>query len=115
MYRMRTLAARSVKDHEAKAYLCSVLCEVQTVKPEHAGLSNERALNKVLSMYEGHGRGAELESAKGTAWGLLNSVTEYVDHERRARSNEYRMDAAWFGQDAVIKQRALDTALRLVA
>ena len=115
MYRMRTLAARPVKDHEVKAYLRSVLCEVQNDKPEHTGLSNERALNKVLSMYEGHGRGAELESTKGTAWGLLNSVTEYVDHERRARSNEYRMDAAWFGQGAVIKQRALDTALRLVA
>ncbi len=115
MYRMRTLAARPVKDHETKAYLRSVLCEVQNDKPEPTGLSNERALNKVMSMYEGHGRGAELESAKGTAWGLLNSVTEYVDHERRARSNEYRMDAAWFGQGAVIKQRALDTALRLVA
>jgi phage/plasmid-like protein (TIGR03299 family) len=115
MYRMRTLAARPVKDHEAKAYLRSVLCEVQTVKPENTGLSNERALNKVLSLYEGHGRGAELEAAKGTAWGLLNSVTEYVDHERRARSNEYRMDTAWFGQGAVIKQRALDSALRLVA
>lgn len=115
MYRMRTLAARPVKDHETNAYLRSVLCEVQNDKPEYTGLSNERALNKVLSMYEGHGRGAELESAKGTVWGLLNSVTEYVDHERRARSNEYRMDAAWFGQGAVIKQRALDTALRLVA
>ena len=112
LYRMRTLAARPVKDHEAKVYLRRVLCEVQTDKPEHTAVSNERALNKVLSMYEGHGRGAELESAKGTAWGLLNSVTEYVDHERRARSNEYRMDAAWFGQGAVIKQRALDTALR---
>jgi hypothetical protein len=66
-------------------------------------------------MYDGHGRGAELEAAKGTAWGLLNAVTEYVDHERRARSNEYRMDTAWFGQGAAIKQRALNTALQLVA
>lgn len=35
--------------------------------------------------------------------------------ERRARSTEYRMDSAWFGQGAQIKQRALDTALRMVA
>lgn len=115
MYRMRMLAARPVKSHEAKDYLRSVLCEVQTGNPERVGLSNERALTKVLSMYDGHGRGAELEAAKGTAWGLLNAVTEYVDHERRARSNEYRMDTAWFGQGAVIKQRALNTALQLVA
>lgn len=49
-------------------------------------------------MYEGHGRGAELAAAKGTAWGLLSAVTEFVDHERRARSQEYRLDSAWFGQ-----------------
>lgn len=115
MYRMRTLAERKVKDHEAKDFLRCVLCEVQTGNPERTRLSNERALTKVLSLYDGHGRGAELEAAKGTAWGLLNSVTEYIDHERRARSHEYRMDAAWFGQGAVIKQRALNAALRLVA
>ncbi len=115
MYRMRTLAARPVKTHEAKDYLRSVLCEALAANPERSGISNERALTKVLSMYEGQGRGAELEAAKGTAWGLLNAVTEYVDHERRARNSEYRMDTAWFGQGAVIKQRALNTALQLVA
>lgn len=115
MYRMRTLAGRPVKTHEAKDYLRSVLYEALAANPERPGISNERALTKVLSMYEGHGRGAELEAAKGTAWGLLNAVTEYVDHERRARSNEYRMDTAWFGQGAAIKQRALNTALQLVA
>lgn len=115
MYRMKTLAERKVKDHEAKDFLRCVLCEEQTGNPERTRLSNERALNKVLSLYDGHGRGAELEAAKGTAWGLLNSVTEYIDHERRARSHEYRMDAAWFGLGAVIKQQALNAALRLVA
>ncbi|MGC9745609.1 hypothetical protein OGV25_21115 [Pseudomonas sp. P1B16] len=43
------------------------------------------------------------------------AVTEYVDHERRARSTEYRMDSAWFGQGAQTKQRALDAALQMVA
>lgn len=56
-----------------------------------------------------------MPSASGTAWGLLNAVTEYVDRERRARSIEYRMDSAWFGQGAIIKQRALSAALQLVA
>ena len=78
-------------------------------------LPNERALRKVQELYEGRGRGSQLDSARGTAWGLLNAVTEYVDHERRARSNEYRMDSAWFGQGAQIKQRALDAAAQLAA
>lgn len=37
-----------------------------------------------------------MDSARSTAWRLLNTVTKYVDHERRARSNEYRMDSSWF-------------------
>ena len=32
-----------------------------------------------------------------------------------SRSEDHRKDAAWFGQGAQIKQRALDTALKLVA
>lgn len=115
MYRMRTLAERKVKSHEAMNYFLRVLCDVQPGSLDLSGLANERALKKVQSLYDGQGRGAELEAAKGTAWGLLNAVTEYVDHERRARSTEYRMDSAWFGQGAVIKQRALDTALQLAA
>lgn len=115
MYRMRTLAERKVKSHEAMNYFLRVLCDAQPASGEVAVLSNERALKKVQQLYDGQGRGSELEAAKGTAWGLLNAVTEYVDHERRARSTEYRMDSAWFGQGAVIKRRALDTALQLVA
>lgn len=115
MYRMRTLAERKVKTHEAMNYFLRVMCDAQPGNVEVAGLANERALKRVQALYDGHGKGSHLDAAKGTAWGLLNAVTEYVDHERRARSNEYRVDSAWFGQGAVIKQRALDTALQLVA
>ena len=59
--------------------------------------------------------GSDLVSAKNTAWGLVNAVTEYVDHHRRARSQDNRLDSAWFGQGAVLKQRALSTALKLTA
>jgi phage/plasmid-like protein (TIGR03299 family) len=117
MYRMKTLAERKVKSHEAMNYFLRVICEpspsAMTGVERTQGLSNERALAKVQEIFDGRGRGAELASAKGTAWGLLNAVTEFVDHERRARSQEYRLDSAWFGQGAVLKQRALDHALAL--
>lgn len=115
MYRMRTLAERKVQWHEAMGFFMNVICDIQPSGPIPDVLPNERALRKVQNLYEGKGRGATLSSAQGTAWGLLNAITEYADHERRARSNEYRMDSAWFGQGAQMKQRALDTALRLIA
>lgn len=118
MYRMKTLAERKVKSHEAMSYFLKVLCEGQepgnaSAKP--AGLMNERALKTVQTLFDGHGKGAELSAAKDTAWGLLNAVTEYVDHAKRARSNDYRLDSALFGSGAALKQRALDHALALVA
>ena len=97
MYRMKTLSECKVKSHESMNYFLKVLCQTDN-QTDALGLTNERALKKVQALYEGGGRGAELASAKGTAWGLLNAVTEFVDHERRARSQEYRLDSAWFGQ-----------------
>jgi hypothetical protein len=68
----------------------------------------------VQDLFAGRGKGATLASASGTAWGLLNSVTEFVDHQRRARSEDHRRDAAWFGHGATLKQKAWAEALKLV-
>ncbi|AZS51044.1 DUF932 domain-containing protein [Entomomonas moraniae] len=78
-------------------------------------LPNGRAIKQVQQLYEGEGRGSEFASAKGTAWGLLNAVTEFVDHKRRAKNQENRLDSAWFGQGAQLKQQALSSALKLIA
>ncbi|MEK8045779.1 DUF932 domain-containing protein [Ideonella margarita] len=115
MYRMKTLSERKVKTHESLNYFLKVLCQNDGHNDSAARMTNERALKRVQALYAGEGKGSDLSSANGTAWGLLNAVTEYVDHERRARSQEYRLDSAWFGQGANLKQRALDHALQLVA
>lgn len=118
MYRMKTLAERKVKTHEAMNYFLKVICQTDQQGEGGgsglSGLANERALKKVQTLFEGHGRGAELQAAKDTAWGLLSAVTEYVDHEKQARSQDNRLDSAWFGQGAALKQRALEHALQLV-
>lgn len=111
MYQMKSLSDRKVKSTEAFNYFLRVFSD-QNIP---AGLTNERAMTKAMSLYEGQGRGAELASSKGTAFGLLNSVTEFVDHERRARSTDHRLDSAWFGQGATLKQKSLDQALLLIA
>jgi len=88
------------------------------VYPGQAGkapMVNEQAVRSVRALYDGGGRGAQLASSRGTAWGLLNSVTEYVDHHRRARSDDHRREAAWFGQGAQFKQRAWDELVQLTA
>ena len=112
MYRMKTLSDRKVKSQEAMNYFLRVFTDQSAAA---TGLNNERAMKKVLALYEGSGKGAELASSKATAFGLLNSVTEYVDHERRARSADHRLESAWFGAGATLKKKALDQALLMIA
>ena len=112
MYQMKVLSERRVKTHEAMNYFLRVFTDQNHV---NTGLTNERAIAKVQTLYDGQGKGAELASSKGTAFGLLNAVTEFVDHERRARTDDHRLESAWFGAGAALKQKALDQALMMVA
>jgi hypothetical protein len=73
-----------------------------------------RSTQKLQVLYQGAGMGSELASAQNAAWGLVNAVTEYVDHHRRARSQDNRLDSAWFGQGAQLKYHALEQALTLL-
>jgi phage/plasmid-like protein (TIGR03299 family) len=111
--RMKALCERPMDPDSAEGLLRRVLTYAG---PEgKQPIVNEQALASVRSLYGGAGRGALMASSRGTAWGLINSVTEYVDHHRRARSDDHRRDAAWFGPGALLKQRAWDEVMKLVA
>lgn len=115
MYRMKALSERKVKQETAHEYFRRVLAYPgNATKDGPVTATNERAVKVATELFSGRGKGSDLASASGTAWGLVNSITEFVDHERRARSEDHRLDAAWFGAGATIKQKAWDEALRLV-
>ncbi|MYM88434.1 DUF932 domain-containing protein [Rugamonas sp. FT82W] len=117
MERMKALSECKVKDNAVDAFFQRVLTYPTSLALDsNTSFSpNDRAIKTVQQLFAGHGKGADLASASGTAWGLLNSVTEYVDHHRRARSVDHRLDAAWFGQGAALKRKAWDEALLLLS
>lgn len=57
--------------------------------------------------------GQNLPTAKDTAWGLVNAVTYYVDHKRKSNNQSARLDSAWFGSGALLKDKAWDTAIKM--
>jgi phage/plasmid-like protein (TIGR03299 family) len=71
-----------------------------------------RATQRALALFDGAGIGADLESAKGTAWGALNAVTQLMDWET-ARTGDARLANAWFGGGVAIKQQAVQDLLAL--
>jgi hypothetical protein len=50
-------------------------------------------------------------SQRHRVWFTL--LSQFCDHERRAMSTDHRLDSAWFGAGAAIKQRGLEQALRM--
>ena len=109
---MRQLADRKVNKFEAMNFLINVLGDRAVPLNDQP---NTKAIQNVYTLFSGEGKGSDMASASGTAWGLLNGVTEYVDQHRRARSTDHRLDSAWFGPGAVIKEKAFHEAMRLAA
>ena len=96
--RMRKLADKDVSINDAS----DVVHEVFGVDAD----ASSHATRHVLALFRGRGMGAGLEGVRGTAWGLLNAITEYADHHAVQRSAGGRLDSAWFGTNAARKDRA---------
>ena len=111
MYHMKGPSERKVKTHEAINYLSRVFSEE---KKESGGTASDRTMAKVMALFDGRGRGAELASSKGTALWLAQLRDGVCYHERRARSADHRLDSAWFGQGSALKERALDQTLVMI-
>ena len=121
-YEMKQLSERRVTQAEAANYLSRVFNDqdnniilFNSAKKEKEAVPNAKAMNKVMQMFNGQGRGADLDAARDTAYGLLCSITEYVDHERRAMNNDNRLNSAWFGAGAKLKQKGLEESLLMLA
>lgn len=109
------LTKRKVNDKEAVRWIANVLFGLK----DDADLSDistrkDNIIKGVFDLYKGKGMGSGFETSHGTAFGLLNALTEHVDHHA-ARNANNRLQSAWFGQGDNLKGKAYAEALKLVA
>jgi phage/plasmid-like protein (TIGR03299 family) len=65
-----------------------------------------KAYGNIMELFEGRAIGSDLTQGR-TQWQMLNSITQYIDHERGS-SNDTRMSNAWFGSGEKMKRRAYE-------
>lgn len=106
------LADRRATKKEAVEFFFNLFYNAEEVDIESKFVQKKMAT--MLDVYE-NGVGQDVAAANGTAWGLLNAVTRFVDHERQAQSAATRMNSAWFGDGDRLKNKAYEAALELVA
>lgn len=100
----RRMSGQAMPQEEADSFVQALL------KPYHSGalpIEGTRAYKKIMSLFGGRAIGADIPGVAGTRWAMLNAVTELVDHERGRGANT-RIESAWFGTGAAMKNRALD-------
>jgi phage/plasmid-like protein (TIGR03299 family) len=112
----RKLARQQVNETFATAFLKALLPvpvepKAESGKPAKAArpVEETRAFKSIMALFQGGAIGSDLPEANGTAFGLLNAVTEYVDHVRGG--DDTRLSSAWFGAGETLKT----SALRLLA
>lgn len=84
---------------------------------KHAQTARNNKISAVLKLVE-NGAGTDIKGVKGTAYGLLQALTEWSDHERtikvttkRAR-NEVKFENVFWGTGAQFKQVVFDQLLK---
>jgi phage/plasmid-like protein (TIGR03299 family) len=81
-----------------------------SIEADEDNVRRPRGADMILDLFLGSGMGANQKGRAGTAWGLVNAVTEYVDHHATAKTDSHRLDRAFWGTGDELKTEALQLA-----
>jgi phage/plasmid-like protein (TIGR03299 family) len=116
----KTLAAKALKPQTVSEFVASLF------EGEDGKLS-ARAENTVSAVLDlvANGKGSNIRGVRGTAWGVLNGITEYTTHQQgipaqslRSRKvtvskAESHLESVWFGTGKELADRALEGLLAI--
>ena len=101
--------AKSFWNEFMERYDTNLSDDADPAKVERRDNANEKRSNLLAKLYLSPTN--QTDAANGTAWGLYNTITEYVDHE--AGTDAARFRVAQFGRGLKIKQDAMNAVLAL--
>lgn len=109
---LTTTKVSAAAAHDFVQRLLAPTLEVEQVAEEPAQAKRApRGLETILALFDGGGVGSTQKGAEGTAWGLVNAVTEYVDHYATAKTVSHRLNNAWWGNGDKTKVKAFTLAV----
>ncbi len=107
---LRTLAARKTTRESVDA----IFQRLYPVKPgEESSTRRTNILGDILTRFELND-GNQFPEVRGTAYNLLNAITEYTDHYRSSHGGR-RSESAMFGSGDSLKSRAYEVIVDVAA
>ena len=111
---MNKMANAAIDDRFAAAFLSAVFPNPET---DQKWTTQTKKRNRIFQLFKGEQSGGDQVAVKGTAYGLANAVTEYLDHESTCLAvnrgqDDARMDSIMFGHVAKTRNTALNALTR---
>lgn len=108
----RALAKSRINLIDAEAFVESLLRDQKLAFAED--IHQSKGFQSIMRLFNGGQLGANLKGRQGTVWGLLNAVTEHVDHHIVAKDASLALDSMWFGRGDALKSAAMARAVALL-
>ena len=105
----KILQNQQLNAQKANEFIKALVAPISQVQREDYDLAKNRTVIALSELFEGGAKGSEMVGH--TKWAMLNAVTEYYDHHIPNRSNDTRLNNAWFGSGDRIKNKALELLL----
>jgi phage/plasmid-like protein (TIGR03299 family) len=90
------LAKTQLTDRKARNLIEGIVPQTRSRRDE--------VVNDILTVYASS---PTIEGYRGTAYGLLNGVTEYMDHVKRQNNGNARFESVFFGEGAKAQRKLL--------
>jgi phage/plasmid-like protein (TIGR03299 family) len=100
-----------VSEAAAEDFVLRLLRPDQDAENDDEQDRRPRGMDTILALFHGGGKGSEKKGSADTAWGLVNSITEYVDHHTAAKTPDHALDRALWGSGSELKTAALTAAV----
>jgi phage/plasmid-like protein (TIGR03299 family) len=119
------LADKPVTDQQVRAYFIKMIAAQEKAeadeKEKASKMAETRMRNRLDLLQQVWNAPTNQTGTKGTAFALVNTITEYVDHHRATRCTDEaktdstcRFESSMFGNGVDMKQKALLEAMELV-
>lgn len=112
MREARQLSKVTMTEKKAQEFIDQLLKDTKYVTAED--VSKSRPSMKIMDLYRGSAMGGLLLGAEGSAWGVVNAVTEFIDHHAKAKSASHLVESSLLGRGDQLKTEAYIRAASLV-
>jgi phage/plasmid-like protein (TIGR03299 family) len=107
---IETLASTKITDKDAEKFVLNLL-KVPDLADSDQPYTVQKNTNSIMNLYK-NGMGSDM--SYGTRWGILNGVTEFVDHHGRARTADTSLWSSWYGKGADLKSDAFEQLVETI-